>query len=296
MNSMKAMYSRPDRLTAESLEVPSIREVALITQQMWEMGWDERNGGNISSILEEDEIKEHLDFRQPLRTWKPDFDVHELAGKYFIVTGSGKYFKNVMHDPETNLGIIRVSPLGEQLELIWGFKDGAVPTSELASHFLSHIERLKIDPTHRTIIHTHPAHVIAMTFIHELEDRLFTQSLWEMCTECIVVFPEGVGIIPWMVPGSNDIARATAHKMKEQRAVIWPQHGIFGTGASIDEAFGLIETIEKAAQIYMLIQNSTIKQKITIQNLAALAKAFKVTPRKGILDQEIERNEKEMKE
>ena len=31
-----------------------------------------------------------------------------------------------------------------------------------------------------------------------------------MCTECLVVFPDGVGIIPWLVPGTNEIGVATA--------------------------------------------------------------------------------------
>jgi rhamnulose-1-phosphate aldolase len=104
-----------------------------------------------------------------------------------------------------------------------------------------------------------------------------------MCTECIVVFPEGLGIIPWMVPGSDSIGRATADKMKHHRAVLWPHHGIFGTGSTLDEAFGLIETIEKAAQIYMLIAGKDIRQRITDEELAELARAFGVTPCKGIL-------------
>ncbi|WP_025716893.1 L-rhamnose isomerase [Paenibacillus sp. 1-18] len=60
--------------------------------------------------------------------------------------------------------------------------------------------------------------------------------------------------------------------------------GIAVTGSSIDEAFGLIETIEKAAQIYMLIAHHDIQQRITDQELADLAKAFNVTPKKGILN------------
>ncbi len=58
--------------------------------------------------------------------------------------------------------------------------------------------------------------------------------------------------------------------MKDHHAVLWPHHGIFGTGSSIDEAFGLIETIEKAAQIYMLIAKHDIQQRITDQELADL--------------------------
>ncbi len=188
-----------------------------------------------------------------------------------------------MDDPESNLGVLRVSADGQRLEVLWGLSNGAVPTSELPAHFMTHIERLRVDPQHRVVIHNHATHTLAMTFVHELDERQFTRTLWQMCTECIVVFPDGIGIVPWMIPGTSEIGRATADKMKQHRAVIWPQHGIFGTGSSIDEAFGLIETIEKAAQIYMLIAHLPVRQKITDQELAELAAAFGVTPRPGIL-------------
>ncbi|OWA37587.1 rhamnulose-1-phosphate aldolase [Saccharibacillus sp. O16] len=272
----------PDKVT-KALETPFIREMAEITQHMWRNGWDERNGGNVSYLLDEEEVAKYLDIHQVIRVIEPAFPVHELAGKYFIVTGSGKYFKNVLQDPAGNLGVLRVTPDGSKLELLWGLENDAKPTSELPSHFMSHIERLKVDPDHRVVIHNHATHVLAMTFIHDLDEAKFTKTLWEMCTECIVVFPDGIGIIPWMVPGSSEIGRATAEKMKEYHSVIWPQHGIFGTGTTVDEAFGLIETIEKAAQIYMLVAHHEIKQRITERELSDLAAAFGVTPRPGIL-------------
>lgn len=73
--------------------------------------------------------------------------------------------------------------------------------------------------------------------------------------------------------------------MKEHRLVVWPHHGIFGAGTSMDETFGLIETAEKASQIYMLISShqGDIKQVITDQQLADLAKAFGITPLEGVL-------------
>ncbi len=267
----------------QPLDIPFVHEMAKITLCMWRSGWDERNGGNISCILEEQEVARYLDITQVQRTLEPTFPVAELAGMYFIVTGSGKYFKNVMDDPESNLGVLRVSADGQRLEVLWGLSNGAVPTSELPAHFMTHIERLHVDPQHRVVIHNHATHTLAMTFVHELDERQFTRTLWQMCTECIVVFPDGIGIVLWMIPGTSEIGRATADKMKQYRAVIWPQHGIFGTGKSIDEAFGLIETIEKAAQIYMLIAHLPVCQKITDPQLAELAKAFGVTPRAGIL-------------
>lgn len=267
-----------------SSEAPFIQEMSEITRHMWELGWDELNGGNVSYLLDENEVAKYINVLEPLRTIKLTFPVKELAGKYFIVTGSGKYFRNVIKDPEANLGVLRVSANGECVEVLWGLRNGAVPTSELASHFMSHIERLKVDPAHRIVLHTHATNVIAMTFTHDLDELKFTKTLWEMCTECLVVFPDGVSVIPWIVPGSSEIGRETAQKMKDHRLVIWPQHGIFGTGSTMDATFGLVETVEKAATIYNLIGGREMKQKITDQQLWDLAKAFGVTPKAGILE------------
>ena len=54
------------------------------------------------------------------------------------------------------------------------------------------------------------------------------------------MFTDGVGILPWMLCGTNEIGEATAEKMKEFRLVIWAMHGIYGAGKTLDETFGLI--------------------------------------------------------
>ncbi|MBC1801632.1 rhamnulose-1-phosphate aldolase [Listeria booriae] len=268
----------------EVIKAPFVQEMMKVTANLYRLGWDERNGGNISYLLTEQEVSEFIDPNQVIRTIPMIFDATELAGKYFIVTGSGKYFKNVIDEPDVNLGIIRVAQTGTSVELLWGFTDGGVPTSELPAHFMSHIERLKIDSNHRIIMHNHATNIIAMTFTHSLEERDFTRTLWQMCTECIVVFPEGVGILPWMVPGTDAIGMATAAKMRDFRLVIWPHHGIFGAGSSMDEVFGLIETAEKAAEVYTLVQaQGGVKQTITDQQLQDLADAFGVTAKSGYL-------------
>lgn len=273
------MTGKLDILTAEFTQ-----EMMKTTANLYRLGWDERNGGNISYLLKEEEVIPFLDINHVKRTMPIHFDASALAGKYFIVTGSGKYFKNVMDKPAENLGVIRVTEDGKAVDVLWGFEDGGGPTSELPTHFMSHIERLKADPNHRVIIHCHATHILGMTFTHSLDEKAFTKTLWQMCTECIVVFPEGVGIIPWMVPGTDAIGKATAAKMKDVRLVVWPHHGVFGAGTTMDEAFGLIETAEKAAQVYTIVcAQGGVKQAITDQQLLELADAFGVVPRQGIL-------------
>ena len=261
---------------------PFVQEMCRTTANMYRLGWDERNGGNISYLLKEEEVAEYLDLNNVIRTIplmgvnEEDFDASPLEGKIFIVTGTGKYFKNVESDPETNLGIVRIGKGGKNVELLWGYKDGGRPTSEFPAHMMSHIARLSVDPENRVVMHSHPTNTLAMNFVHELDEKKFTHTLWEMCTECIVVFPDGVGVLPWMLCGTSEIGKATAEKMKEFRLVVWAMHGIYGAGKTMDETFGLIETVEKAAQIYMLTAHLPRVNTIKDEDMLKLLELFKV--------------------
>ena len=103
---------------------PFVAEMKKTTANMYRLGWDERNGGNISYLLDETEVGEYLDLNRVIRTIPTGFDAKPLIGKIFIVTGTGKYFKNVTDDPETNLGIVRIARDGTTAELLWGYKEG----------------------------------------------------------------------------------------------------------------------------------------------------------------------------
>lgn len=263
---------------------PFVEEMKKTTANMYRLGWDERNGGNISYMLDESKVAEYLNLNNVIRTIHLGFDAKAVTGKIFIVTGTGKYFKNVIDDPETNLGIVRIANDGQNAELLWGYADGGRFTSEFPAHLMSHMARLGVDPENRAIMHCHPTNTLAMNYVHELDEKKLTHTLWEMCTECIVVFPDGVGVLPWMLCGTNTIGEATAEKMKEFRLVVWGMHGIYGAGRTMDEAFGLIETVEKAAEIYMLTAHLTRINTIRDDQMKELAEFFGVDYRKDFLN------------
>ena len=266
------------------LEAPFMVEMIRTTTNMYDHGWDERNGGNISLLLDEAEVKEYIDTDKVLLTIPTGFFAPELDGKCFLVTGTGKYFKNVQYAPEVNLGLVRLADGGQTAELLWGFTDGGRFTSEFPAHMMSHVARLMVDPDNRVVMHCHPANLLAMTYVHTLDEREFTRTLWQMCTECIVVFPDGANVLPWMLCGTNEIGEATAKKMETARLVVWAQHGIYGAGKDPDETFGLIETAEKAAEIYMKIAHLPLKQTITDEQMHLLEAHFGVKGREGYLD------------
>ncbi len=274
---------KAEKAMKDIINAPFLKEFTKTTSNMYRLGWDERNGGNISYLLDEEEIRDY-EISKVKREIPLGFNARELIGRYFLMTGTGKYFKNCEDDPQSNLGIIRIKNDGITAELMWGFADGGTFTSETPAHLMSHIARLSVDPHNRVVLHSHPQNIMAMTFIHPIDDREFTRTIWKMNNECIIVFPDGIGTLPWMVCGTNEIGEATAEKMKQYRIVVWPNHGIYGVGRTLDEAFGLVETVEKAAMIYNIIGERKIINPITDKDLKELAEYFKVDYRRDFLD------------
>ena len=229
-------------------------------------GWHERNGGNLSYRIKDEEIasvKEELDASGE---WKEiGTSVPDLAGEYFLVTGSGKYFRNVEIDPAANICIIRVDGKGENYQIQWGLTKGGRPTSELPSHLMNLEVCKKRNPEIRVVYHCHPANTIALTYVLPLDGEVFTREIWEMATECPVVFPDGIGVVPWMVPGGRDIAVATSRIMAKQDVAIWAHHGMFACGTDFDITFGLMHTVEKAAEVLVKVKSMTDRKRQTIE-------------------------------
>lgn len=266
------------------LDAPFLVELARTAAHMYAHGWDERNSGNISVLLDGAEAEQYVNPDAVLRDIPTGFEAPALDGKYFLVTGAGKYFKNVGDDPALNLGLVRLAEGGRTARLLWGLTDGGSPTSEFPAHMMSHGARLAQDPDSRVVMHCHPSNLLAMTYVHDLDSRAFTRTLWRMCTEGILVFPDGVNVLPWMLCGTNEIGAATAERMADARLVVWAQHGIYGAGRSLDETFGLIETAEKAAEIYLKIAHLPQRNTITDSQLRQLEQRYGVRARPGWLD------------
>jgi rhamnulose-1-phosphate aldolase len=238
-----------------------------VTSDMWLKGWDERNGGNVSLRLTTEDVAPYLEQLPQGRLVQLTEAIPEVAGQYYIVTGTGKFFRNVQLNPVETLGLLQITPDGAAARIMWGFSDGGGPTSELSSHLRSHWVRQKAsDGVDRAVIHCHPTNLVASSYVLKLDAANVTRALWEMSTECLVVFPGGIGVLPWLVPGTDEIGKATA--------VLMARHTIV-----LDEAFGLIDVAEKAADILVKVLSMGGKrQSITAHNLHDLAVRFSVKP------------------
>ena len=241
------------------------RDFTKVCTDGWLQGWHERNGGNLSYRMKKEEVEEVKDLLKEDAEWKEiGASVPGLANEYFMVTGSGKYFRNVELDFEDNAAIIRLNEDGTKYQIVYGLVNGGRPTSELPSHLMNLEVLKKRDEGLRVVYHAHPANTVALTFVLPLDEEIFTREIWEMETECPVVFPQGIGIVPWMVPGGREIGEKTAKIMETKNVAIWAHHGMFVCGHDFDETFGLMHTVEKSAEILVKVMSMTDRKRNTI--------------------------------
>lgn len=255
----------------------------------WRLGWHECHGGNLSFRLTEEEVAEVREELKMDGAWtKLPVSVPELAGDFLYVTGSGKFMRNMTLDPEDSFGMIEIGKDGGSYRIVWGLAGGGSPTSELPAHLMNQAVKKRVtDGRYRVIYHAHPANIIALSFILPLKDEIFTRELWEMEPECAMTFPSGMGVLPWMVPGTAKIAELTCSMMEEYDVVLWAQHGLFAAGDSLDNTFGLMHTVEKAAEMLIKVLSVTKEKRQipSVQDFKDMAEVFRLElPEKFLYD------------
>lgn len=271
------------------LSLPFLEGYIRMANDGFLQGWHERNGGNLTYRMAEEEVAAARPFFKPQPGGWTDIgvEVPGLAGEYFLATGSGKYFRNVILAPQDNICIAEIDGTGRQYRVVWGLEAGGKPTSEFPTHLMNHSVKKRVtNGEHRVIYHAHTPSLIALTYVLPLTDKAFSQLLWQSATECPVVFPGGVGVVEWMVPGGRDIAIATSKLMEKYDVAVWAHHGLFCSGPDFDITFGLMHTVEKSADIYVRVLScgQGVRQTITSDNLRAIAREFGVVLREELLD------------
>ena len=227
-------------------EVGKIAEVA---GYLWQRGWAEYNGGNISVNITE-YMPAEATTMPSLKTIALPKAFPLLADNLFYITGTGKRMRYVATAPMDNGAILRINHDGTACDII---ADKEVkPTSELPSHLsMHHFLREKGQPN-RVVLHTHPTDLVAMSHsAYFLKSDVLTRTLWAMIPECRIIVPKGVGIVPYEIPGTMDLANATIRQLANHDVVLWEKHGIPAVGNDVIDCFDVIDTLSKSAQIYM---------------------------------------------
>ena len=245
---MKSILENRPALAAE------VEKVAEVAGYLWQKGWAERNGGNITVNITEyidDEIKAMPAISQvfPIGTVLPN-----LKGCYFYCKGTNMRMRDLARRPMDNGSIIRILEDCASYVII---ADNVVkPTSELPSHLSVHNYLIGKGSPYKASLHTHPIELVAMSHNPKyLEKDVATKLLWSMIPETKAFCPRGLGIVPYTLPGSVELADATIAELADYDVVMWEKHGVFAVDVDVMQAFDQIDVLNKSALIYIASKN-----------------------------------------
>ncbi|HSG68607.1 MAG TPA: rhamnulose-1-phosphate aldolase [Bacteroidales bacterium] len=236
-----------------------IFEVAEIAEYLWQRGWAERNAGNISV-----NVTKLIDNGVSTLTGFPSFDLPVaypgLGGMYFFVSGTGKRMRDLAREPLKNAMIIKMNELGTAYQIISREKDMVTnfkPTSELPTHLGIHLMINNRGTKEKVVIHTHANELVALTQIKKYCDQeRLNKLLWGMHPETVVFIPDGVGFVPYVTPGTQQIAAETIMALEKHQVALWEKHGVFAIGETVFDTFDLIDILVKSAKIYFMAKSS----------------------------------------
>lgn len=207
--------------------------------------------------------------------------VPALAGKTFIVSGSGRRLREIVQDPAANLAAVIVSADGASAKLCTSPRRlFARVTSEFNSHLAVHCDQvLRTGTNYLALIHAQPMHLTYLSHIARYRDAVFmNQHLLRWQPELIVNFPEGVGVLPFLLPGSSELMQANVEGLREHQVVVWSKHGLMArSDLSVKRACDRIEYLETAARYELMnLSNGEIADGLSAEEIKRIAVAFNV--------------------
>lgn len=231
-----------------------VNKVAEVAGYLWQKGWAERNGGNITVNITEwvdDEIKAlpAISEVKSIGTALP-----YLKGCYFYCKGTNKRMRDLARWPMENGSVIRI--LDDCASYVIIADHPVLPTSELPSHLSVHNYLISQGSPYKASVHTHPIELVAMSH-HKpfLEKDVASNLLWSMIPETKAFCPRGLGIILYQLPSSVELASATIRELDEYDVVMWEKHGVFAVDVDVMAAFDQVDVLNKSAQIYIAAKN-----------------------------------------
>jgi rhamnulose-1-phosphate aldolase len=204
-----------------------------------------------------------------------------LAGGLVIVTGSGRRLRDIHAHPEANLGVVRVGADGASAQLYMA--PGRLfqrVTSEFNSHLAVHNDQVARGGTNfHALIHAQPPHLVYLSHIPAYRAQAhFNRRLLRWEPETIVNLPEGIGVLPYCLPGSPAMMEANLVGLRTHNVVLWSKHGVMArSDLSVTRAADRIEYAETAALYeYMDLANGRQGEGLTTAELREIVQAFNV--------------------
>lgn len=205
--------------------------------------------------------------------------IPELANGTLLATGSGRRLREVSIDPLANLGLVKVSSDGKTAKLYTSkyclFKR---LTSEFNSHLAVHTDQIRLTGSNfNAIIHGQPLHLTYLSHISRYQNENYlNRHILRWQPEGIVQIPDGVGYIPFKIPGSDDLMKANVESLRDHKIVLWAKHGVMSrSDVSVKRACDLIEYAETGARYeYMNLANHGIADGILKEDILKICETL----------------------
>ncbi|MEI7980033.1 MAG: rhamnulose-1-phosphate aldolase [Bacteroidota bacterium] len=232
-----------------------MKEIAEVAGYLWDRGWAERNAGNFSINITEVFTKKELDKLSSYPFFPLKKEYPALARSLFIVSGAGTRMRKVAKNPAGNVCFIYINSSGTAYHIIGGEKGEppVTPTSELATHLLIHQKLKQNKAEEKVVLHAHVTELIALTQLPGFnnEERL-NAVLPGMHPEALTYIPQGIGFVPYLLPGTEKIAERTLGALENHQIIIWEKHGCVAMSKTLTDAFDDLDILAKLARIYFL--------------------------------------------
>jgi len=204
-----------------------------------------------------------------------------LAGHALVVTGSGRRLRDLRAEPAANIGIVRIHDDGTTGTLHTSPRRLFERlTSEWNSHLAVHDDTVARTGTNfHAVVHAQPPHLTYLSHVPEYRDeQTLSRRLLRWEPETILNLPAGIGVLPFMVPGSQPLMEANVASLRTHRIVIWAKHGVMArSDISVTRAVDRIEYAETAARYeYMDLVNGRRAEGLTLDEMRAVVETFGV--------------------
>jgi rhamnulose-1-phosphate aldolase len=263
-----------------SLELNSLlNQLGQVGKGLSDLGAAEGAAGNLSICF-----REPLDvtvlFPQTQIVELP-VPVPDLAGATLIVTGSGRRLREISEAPTANLACIVVEAGGRTGRMFTSpdclFKR---VTSEFNSHLAVHHDQMRSkDIKLHAVLHGQPLHLTYLSHLSDYQDQQYlNRHLLRWQPETILNFPQGIGILPFILLGSAQLMIETMLAMREHQLVVWSQHGVMArSDDSILHSLDLIEYAETAAHYeYLNLIGGKLSEGLSSEHLLAVSASWNI--------------------
>jgi rhamnulose-1-phosphate aldolase len=207
--------------------------------------------------------------------------VPELAGATFLVSGSGRRLREIIDEPTANIACLVVNEDGLSGRIYTSHQRRFEHvTSEFNSHLAVHYDQMVSSGTNfHAVIHAQPPHMTFLSHIPRYQDETYLNShLLRWQPETIINLPEGIGFIPFRIPGSPALMSGNVESLRKHRIVIWAKHGVMArSDVSVKRAADRVEYAETAARYeYLNLCAGEIGEGLSSGELREICETFDV--------------------